>query len=79
MLNMLVKNICENSNKIDSLTTKVKKSSTRVTFQILLLSIGMYAIAKTIKDQQSEINTLKEQMNNELRVAKVELKEVDMA
>ena len=70
-------------NKIDSLTMKVKKSNIKIGFQMLLLSLGICVVAKTVKDQQTEINELKSNLmgmvSEETEIAEVKMELEDMA
>lgn len=81
MLNMMIKNICENSNRIDTVEKAVKKSGNRFAFQILLLCAGLFAVTKTIKNHETEINELKanlenmktHMMNEDIKIAEVKM------
>ena len=64
MLDIIIKNICENSNKIDTVAKYAKKSNNRIGLQIILLCVGLYTVTKTVKNHEKEIRELKTKLES---------------
>ena len=58
MINLMVKNIFENSNKIDSVIKYVNKANKKYCLNFLLIGISLYAMTKTIKNHEEKISNL---------------------
>lgn len=59
MENLIIKNIFENSAKINSLAKCINKVSIRNSLCFIITGLTLVTITETIKNQQEEINNLK--------------------
>lgn len=81
MLDIIIKNICENSNKIDAVAKYAKKSNNRIGLQIILLCVGLYTVTKTVKNHEKEIRELKtklESIEDHFEDADIEIAKINM-
>lgn len=62
MINLMVKNIFENSTKIESIIKHVRTADKKHFFGILMLSTSMWAIATLVKQHEEKINNLEEEL-----------------
>lgn len=69
MINLMVKAIFDNSNKIDSIAKYINKSNKRTCLQVLLLTTTICIITSAVKSQEERINNLE----TELEVIKSKL------
>lgn len=58
MIDLMVKNIINNSTKINSISKSINSISKKHGTQMLLISIALYTICKTIKKQKEKIDDL---------------------
>ena len=81
MIQLMIKNICENTNKIDSLSKQIKKTNTKIGLQLLLMGVGIYVIAKFVKDHETEIKELRAELDSittEVKFEDTDIAEVKM-
>lgn len=56
MIDILIGGIAKNSETIEKLAKKVN-------FKFILFGLGLFAVAKIIKDQNDRINTIEEELS----------------
>ena len=59
MIDLMIKSIFENSNKINSVVKHINKTNAKFSIQILLLSTSIYILAKSVKKNEIEISKIK--------------------
>ena len=59
MINLMIKNIIDNGNKIDSVIKYVNKMNYKNYFNLLLMTISLYTVTKTVSKHEKEIKELK--------------------
>lgn len=59
MINLIVKNISDNSNKIDAIVNYINKTNKGNCFKFITIAAIFYTVAKRIEKQDEEINDLK--------------------
>lgn len=59
MINLMIKNIFENSNKIDIIVKHINKTNKINCFKFLVVSASICAVMNKIEKQDKEINNLK--------------------
>lgn len=62
MINLIVKNIFENSTKIESIIKHVRKADKQNFFGVLMLSTSIWAIASLVKQHEEKINALEAEL-----------------
>lgn len=62
MINLIIKNIFENSNKIDSIAKYINNTNKKTCLQFLLVAISMCAITSVVKAHEEKINDLEEEL-----------------
>ena len=62
MINLMIKNIFENSNKIDAVVKYVDSVNKRNCLKFLLISLSMTAVLITVDKQEKEIEDLKKEI-----------------
>ena len=58
MINLMIKSIFENSNKIDSIVKHVNKTNRKHCLEFALVAIAIYTMTKTIKNHEEKISNL---------------------
>lgn len=62
MIDLIVKNIFQNSTRIDNIVKAVNKTNKRNLVGVLMLSISMWSIAKMIEKHDEKINELETEL-----------------
>ena len=62
MLNLMVKNIVNNSNRIDAIVKHINKSNKKHCFEFLLVAATIYTITKVVGKHEQEICDLKNEI-----------------
>lgn len=62
MINLMVKNIVNNSNRIDAIVKYINKSNKKHCFEFLLVTATIVTITKVVGKHEQEINDLKNEI-----------------
>ena len=58
MINLMIKYIFENSNKIDSIAKHISKTNKKHCLELALIAIAFYTMTKAIKNNEEKICNL---------------------
>ena len=58
MISLMIKNIFENSNKIDSVIKHINKTDKRNCLDFLMIGAALYSVTKIVKKHEEKINDL---------------------
>lgn len=58
MIDLMIKNIFDNNNKIDAVIKCIKKTDSRNRFAYFLIAFNLYLVSKAVKNQEERIKEL---------------------
>ena len=62
MIDLMIKNIFENTNRIDNIANYINRMNKKHCLNIILLTSGLYITAKILKKHEDKINDLELQI-----------------
>lgn len=74
MIDLMLKGIIVNSNRIDSITKHINKTNIKNAFIAGLFLIDIYVITKTVQKHEERIKNIEEQLKLESRIKDVKSK-----
>ena len=62
MINLMVKNIFDNSKKIDAIVKHINKVNKKNCFEFIMIAFAIHLISKTVEKHEEEIDNLKKEI-----------------
>lgn len=62
MINLMIKSIFENSNKIDAVIKYINKTEIKRYLGTVFVTLSICSLTKKVKEQEAKINSLEEMM-----------------
>lgn len=62
MINLMIKNIFENTNRIDNMAKYINKINTKHCLHAMMLTVGFYLVVKTVENQEERIKELENEL-----------------
>lgn len=62
MINLMIKNIFENTNRIDNIVRHINKNNTKQCLYTIIITTSLYAVVKLVANQEERIKDLEIQL-----------------